>query len=257
MPFNFTMPGGANNIVAIVDVTNTVPEFTELNNRATYYVNNTAPQARVTANVISGPAALPVNFDASGSFDLEGDSMTFAWAFADGTESATGTTVNHIFNQAGTFAVTLTATDSKGAVSVAVVNITVTAPAIDMFLDPIGSDVTRAAAVDSVLFIRDPFPVVNPANQLNRTSDKNTRVLIFVTNVQLTQGETASAVVVNLTDSNNQSYDITAEDVRAVPNFNFTQITFRLPNNLPNGTCILKVKAHGQSSNIGTIRIQN
>ena len=151
---------------------------------------------------------------------------------------------------------TLTATDSKGAVSVAVVTITVTPPSMEVFLDSSGPDPNRAAAVDSVLFLRDPFPVVNPANQFGN-SDKNTRVMIFVTNLQLVQGETASAVVVNLIDQNNQSYDITAEDVRTVPNFGFTQVTFRLPNNLPDGTCVLKVKAHGQSSNIGTIRIKN
>jgi uncharacterized protein (TIGR03437 family) len=157
----------------------------------------------------------------------------------------------------GTFAVTVTATDSKGAVSIAVVNITVTAPAIQVFLDPTGSDLNRVAAVDSVLFLRDPFPVVNPANQLNPGLDKNTRVIIFVTDLQLAQGETASSVVVNLTDQNNQSYDVAAEDVRTVPNFSFIQITFRLPSNLPNGTCVLRVTAHGQSSNIGTIRIKS
>jgi PKD repeat protein len=257
LPFTFTMPADGSIIVAIIDANNAVSEFSELNNRATFYVNNTAPQARVTANVIGGPAALTVNFDASGSFDLEGDAIAFTWAFADGSESATGAKVSHLFNQAGTYAVTLTASDSKGAVSVAVVQITVTTPAIEVFLDQSGTDLNRAAAVDSVLFLKDPFPVVNPANYLNKSLDKNTRVIIFVTNVQLAQGETASSVVVNLTDQNNQSYDIAAEDVRTVPNLSFTQIIFRLPDNLPNGTCVLKVKAHNQSSNIGTIRIKN
>jgi hypothetical protein len=63
-------------------------------------------------------------------------------------------------------------------------------------------------------------------------------------------------VIVKLADSNNQSYDIAAEDVRAVPPFDFTQIIFRLPNNLPAGTCAVKIKAHDQTSNAGTIRIR-
>jgi hypothetical protein len=75
-------------------------------------------------------------------------------------------------------------------------------------------------------------------------------------NLQLAQGETSSSVVVNLTDSNNQSYDVAAEDVRPVPNVNFTQVIFRLPDSLPSGTCIVTVKARGQVSNAGTIRIR-
>ena len=104
--------------------------------------------------------------------------------------------------------------------------------------------------------MRDSFLVVNPGNYFTPISDRNTRLIIFVTNLQLTPGESASSVVVNLVDANNQSYDIAAEDVRFVPNFDFTQVVFRLPNNLPVGTCTIKVKAHSQVSNAGTIRIR-
>jgi PKD repeat protein len=257
LTFNFTMPEATGNIIAIVDPNNAVTEFSETNNRATYYVNNTAPQPRVTANVTSGPAALLVNFDASGSFDMEADPITFTWAFADGSQSVTGGTVSHTFNQPGTYAVTVTATDSKGAASAAVVTITVTAPAMQVFLDPSAADVNRAAAVDSLLLVKEPFRVLNPSNALNSASDKNTRVVFFVSNLQLPPGQTASSVVVTLTHQNNQTYDIAAQDLRTVPSQTFTQVTFRLPDNLPDGTCVLKVKANGQSSNIGTIRIKN
>lgn len=97
---------------------------------------------------------------------------------------------------------------------------------------------------------------MNGADLLNLGSDRNTRVIIFVTNLQLAQGETSASVVVSLIDGNFQSYDIAAEDVRPVPNFNFTQVIFRLPNNLPAGTCTIKINAHGQVSNAGTIRIR-
>jgi len=79
--------------------------------------------------------------------------------------------------------------------------------------------------------------------------------VIFAQNLRLNQGETASDVVVNLVDANNQNFDVPAADVRAVPNVDFTQVVFRLPDTLAPGTCKVIIKAHGQSSNMGTIRI--
>ena len=126
-----------------------------------------------------------------------------------------------------------------------------------LMLDTSGPSADQVAGMDSILFLRDPLPVVNAADLFRQGSDRNTRVIVFVSNLQLAQGETAAAVVVNLIDGNNQSYDIPAEDVRPVPDFNFTQVIFRLPNNLPAGTCTLKISAHGQISNTGTIRIRD
>src|SRR5207302_4767654 len=128
---------------------------------------------------------------------------------------------------------------------------------IQLMLDASGPAPDQLAALDSVLFFRDPFPVVNSANLLNQGSDRNTRVVIFATNLQLAQGETSSSVVVNLVDANNQNFDVSAEDVRTVPNFDFTQVIFRLPNNLSIGTCTIKLKAHNQISNPVSIRIRN
>jgi hypothetical protein len=112
----------------------------------------------------------------------------------------------------------------------------------------------QAAAMDSILLIRDPFPVVNSANFVNPVSDPNTRLVIFVINIPIVP---ASSVVVNLIDSNNQSYNIIPQDARVVANFEFVQITFRLPNNLPVGTCKIKVIAQGQTTNTATFRIRN
>jgi PKD repeat protein len=129
-------------------------------------------------------------------------------------------------------------------------------PQLSLILDESGPNSAQAAALDSILFLRDPFLVVNAANLLNQLQDRNTRVIIFVTNLQLEQGENSSSVIVNLI-SNNQSYDIVAEDVRPIPLFSFTQVVFRLPDNLSPGTCSIKVKVHAQESNVGTIRIRN
>lgn len=129
-------------------------------------------------------------------------------------------------------------------------------PPLELILEESGPVSDQAAALDSILFVRDPFPVVNSANLFSTGPDPNTRVLIFVTNLQLAQGEPSSAVLVNLIDSNNQPYDIAAQDVRLAPNFTFSQVTFRLPNNLPVGTCRIKVTFHSQVSNTATIRIR-
>jgi hypothetical protein len=126
---------------------------------------------------------------------------------------------------------------------------------LQLILDESGPDANQATALDSLLFLRDPFHVQSIVDWIDIGPDRNTRVLIFAANLQLNQGETASAVVVNLVDANNQSFDVPAEDVRAVPGFAFTQVKFRLPNNLAAGVCMVTIKAHGQVSNTGTMRI--
>ncbi|HSS21648.1 MAG TPA: PQQ-binding-like beta-propeller repeat protein [Pyrinomonadaceae bacterium] len=126
-----------------------------------------------------------------------------------------------------------------------------------LLADESGPSMSQAAALDSVLFTRDPFPVINGADLLNHGVDRNTRVILFVSNLQLAQWEPASSVTVSLTGSDNQTYDLSAEDVRQLPRSNFVQVIFRLPDSLAVGTCTVKIKAHGQVSNSGTIRIKN
>ena len=132
-----------------------------------------------------------------------------------------------------------------------------TLPPPQLMLDGSEPGAQQAAALDATLFFRDPFPVVNTHNLLNQGPDKNTRVVLLVTNLQLVQGETASSVIVNLTGSNNEAYNLPAEDVRPVISSNFAQVVFRLPDALAPGTCTIKVKARGQESNPGTIRIKS
>jgi len=135
-----------------------------------------------------------------------------------------------------------------------------TAPApaapMQLLLDSAGPAVDQVASLNSILLLRDPFPVVNGADLLNLGSDRNTRVIIFVRNLQLVQGETASSVVVNLVDANNQNYEVTAESVQPVSNADFVQVIFRLPDNLAAGTCTVRIKAHGLVSSTGSMRIR-
>jgi hypothetical protein len=106
-----------------------------------------------------------------------------------------------------------------------------------------------------LLFFRDPFRVISKAEWWNFGADRNTRLNVFAANLTLNSGDSASAVTVTLTGSNGQLHDIVAEDVRSVANSSFTQVTFRLPDSLPIGNCMITLKVHGQTSNQGLIRI--
>jgi hypothetical protein len=116
-------------------------------------------------------------------------------------------------------------------------------------LEQNGPNANQAAALDALLLVRDPFPVHSPAGWWNLGADQNTRVMIFAASLP------PGSVIVNLVDANSQSFEVTAQDVRAVANSDFSQITFRLPDNLAAGTCTVTVKVGSSVSNAGTIRI--
>ena len=123
-------------------------------------------------------------------------------------------------------------------------------------LEESGPVAGEAAAVDSLFLTRDPFTVKNFASSFFLPPGQNTIVMIFAQNLRLNPGETAADVVANLVDGNNQSFDVPATDVRILPpNTDLAQVLFRLPDALATGTCKVTIKAHGQTSNMGTIRI--
>ena len=129
-------------------------------------------------------------------------------------------------------------------------------PLLQLLLEESTATSTQAAALDAVLLLRDPFPVLNLENLLHPETDRNTRVLVFVKNLQLQAGETAAVVTVNLVDSSGHSYDLGAESVWTMSALEFSQVTFRLPDGLSSGSCTVQIKAHGQVSNVGVIRIK-
>lgn len=61
----------------------------------------------------SGPTGSPIQFNGSGSYDLEGPVDTYQWNFGDNTFSS-GPAPAHTYSAAGTYTVTLTVTDSAG-----------------------------------------------------------------------------------------------------------------------------------------------
>lgn len=79
-------------------------------------VENTSPVASAR---FSNDAPIPgesVLFDASSSFDSDGQLVDFIWDFGDG-ETQRGTRVSHVYNQLGLYEVRLTVVDNAGAIS--------------------------------------------------------------------------------------------------------------------------------------------
>ena len=90
---------------------------------------NNPPTAVLTTNPTSGPPGLIVNFDGSGSYDPDsGDSIaSYSFNFGDGSMTTQPTpTVSHTYNTAGTYAATLTVTDTHGAKSANAAEVTIT-----------------------------------------------------------------------------------------------------------------------------------
>jgi PKD repeat protein len=67
-----------------------------------------------------------VEFDGSGSYAPDGAVAGYAWRFGDGT-ATTGAAVDHVFAAAGTYTVTLAASDASGATATSARQVTVAA----------------------------------------------------------------------------------------------------------------------------------
>lgn len=86
---------------------------------------NYAPKAVIGISPAAPNTNQNVNFDASGSTDENGDTMTYAWNFGDGSTATTMATT-HAYTTAGTYTVTLTVTDEHGKQTVTTTLVTVT-----------------------------------------------------------------------------------------------------------------------------------
>ena len=126
------------------------------------------------------------------------------------------------------------------------------------FLEPMlisepGSD--SAVALDSVTFVRDPFPLTN---LFNFSADHRTRLMLFGMNMALMAGEDSSAVTARAEDASLNVYLLTVEFVGKVPGIDeLTQIVVRLPDNTPSGqTLFVSATLRGKTTNKVRVRLQ-
>lgn len=79
-----------------------------------YSPGNTTPVAQASATPTSGEAPLNVQFKGDASKDADGDTLSYAWDFGDGTPGSTVANPKHTYTQPGTFTATLTVDDGRG-----------------------------------------------------------------------------------------------------------------------------------------------
>lgn len=82
------------------------------------------PPIADAGKALAGPEGRNIQFDGSASYDPEGDGLTYAWDFGDGT-TGSGPQPTHQYADNGSYAVTLTVTDEFEASSVANVQVEV------------------------------------------------------------------------------------------------------------------------------------
>jgi hypothetical protein len=113
----------------------------------------------------------------------------------------------------------------------------------------------HAIAFDSVTQTRDPFSLTNPHNL---SINQRTRVSLFVWQLGLLPGDTASAVTVQAKDNLGMIYPLTVEFVGPVSAVNgVTQVIVKLPDAILGapGDLGLTVSLRGPASNSAVIKM--
>ena len=107
---------------------------------------------------------------------------------------------------------------------------------------------TRAVALESTTFLSEPFA---PTSAVQFSQDTRTRVILFASNLNLLQGDTAASVTADAEDGNHIHYPLTVEYIGSVPGFNWmTAVTVRLNDNLGEvGDVLVGINLHGAISN--------
>jgi len=109
----------------------------------------------------------------------------------------------------------------------------------------------RAIALDTVTFIRDPFPITNTQYF---GIDKRTRVSLFATNLKLTPGLIITAQAV---DQQQVTHQLSVEFVGGLPTFlGFTQIVVKLPDGTTAGDLRVSITVRGKTSNVALAGVQ-
>ena len=114
---------------------------------------------------------------------------------------------------------------------------------------------SRAVAIHSVRFSREPFTVTTP---VNLSSDQRTRIILFAANLDLLAGETTSSITVRGTDSRGQVYDLPVEKLVKFPNVSWlSSIIVKLTDDVTiNGDLAINVSIRGSASNTVFVAIK-
>jgi glucose/arabinose dehydrogenase len=193
-------------------------------------------------NVLLGQTAT-FSVTASGSSPLN-----FQWqknmTNIQGATSSSYTTTATVLTDTGT-KFRCVVTNAFGNATSNEATLTVTAPPPILIAEE-SSDI--GIALDSVIFLRDPFPLTN---LFNFSSDQRTRIILFGNNLELLPAETISAITAKAEDAQLNEFPLTVEFVgRPVGLEPLTQVVVKLPNNLPAGQSVfISVTLRGQTSN--------
>jgi len=131
--------------------------------------------------------------------------------------------------------------------------LTVTTPPPVLAIEENTTD--SAGILESVLFTRDPFSIVN---MLNFSPDNRTRLMLFGINLELLPSETMSAITVKAENAQMNAFPLAVEFVGKPPGMEpLTEVVVKLPDNLPTGqTLFVSVTLRGQDSNKVRVTIQ-